>query len=132
MSNHVWAFESGIYHGESADHQQVCDLNIVQKEDSVLLQKFDCKNSRLGLEYVYDRYEVEFGHLEINASEDDIEMERDVSADLIKTVIRSTINSDMSSDELSVSDEGKIHYRFTEMSDNSESIIFDIELFPQQ
>jgi hypothetical protein len=45
-TNLALAFETGDYHGESRDHQQICDFNLIQNPASITVKKFECIDTR--------------------------------------------------------------------------------------
>lgn len=128
VSMNVYSFETGKYHGVSANKNQVCDLDLIQNADSVTVNKFECIDNAEQIEIGMDPTVRPFGHFEEYDAEHDLTLIADTSADFMKATIRNADASESFNEEIIRTGTGKIQYRFFTVNSGSAKTWFDVPL----
>jgi hypothetical protein len=131
ISSTAFSFETGIYHGESADHKQICDANIKQNTKSITINKFICTNSKNGIESNWNPEELSFGHFQTGSPTNGIGTSTDISANAIVYIMANDPSVNIIIESLSSSANGIIHYNFKGTFQKVEEIFMDVDLIKQ-
>jgi hypothetical protein len=105
------SFETGLYHGESADGTQVCDINLMQNANSLLLKELKCLNHELNYTMELDGpTEISFGHVE--GDDDGFHFEIDGSSVNYHAKFQEIGGPVAFTENLDSLENGNLHYEF--------------------
>ena len=128
LSTYAYSFETGVYHGESANHRQVCDLNIVQNVNSISINQFECHDLDTTMSTSLDPSTYDFGHFEQSDPSQGLALTADISEDGMTYVVRSLSSSESMNESLKVAGKGTVHFNLQASDGNTSTTYFDLNL----